>query len=394
MEQTIYSKYSNERARQFCIRTDIVLDDTGEKKVYKHALTPEGDAHINQIASSYQKLEKAYEESGIRFCPCEVVCRQEDEACRARVGFPFLRGETLHELIGRAVSENNTEEMTRILQEYIRRMRKSGGETDFVWTGQFEEVFGVGEEVFTEDEQLSRFASAEISDVDMIFSNIFVEETAWQVIDYEWTFDFPIPKDFLIYRALYFAYYQILYRSSFNLSDLLAMADITEKQADLFQKMEEHFQLYMGKGTLPVRNMQRVMGTKIVGLSELISTGTAKHIGGDAGVAESEWMKVRRIRYHIDRSEQQDGAMVCSGWAVASTWDGRMLPVNIKLLDESGRELQAEITRRERVDVASALKVRRVTNATWGFDCVWIIAEKQKYKIHFSLGNKECICSL
>lgn len=399
MERTIYSKYSNERAREFCIRTDIVEDDAGKKKVYKHALTSEGDAHIDRVAMSYSKLVKAYEGSGISFCPCVEANESLRKHQRACVEFSFLRGKTLHELIEQAVTDSNETYIVQLLQEYIRRMRNFGGEVDFVWTEQFAEVFGVREEAFERETWQCKMISAQVSDIDMIFSNIFVpdtdacaEDALWQIIDYEWTFDFPIPKDFLIYRALYFAYYQILYRYNWSLQELFAMADITDEQARLFQQMEEHFQGYMGKGVIPVRNMQRAMGTQVVSLAELLAEGSVKQAGGAVGIAESEWMKVRKLRYHVDRCEYQDGAMICSGWAVANTWDGRTLPVNIKVLSESGEQLPAEITRRDRSDVATALKLRRVTNAAWGFDCVWIIAEKQKCNIHFSLGNKECIC--
>ena len=48
MERTIYSKYSNERAERFRIRTDIVTDEAGEKKVYKYACTIQAGDHIRR----------------------------------------------------------------------------------------------------------------------------------------------------------------------------------------------------------------------------------------------------------------------------------------------------------------------------------------------------------
>ena len=66
--------------------------------------------------------------------------------------------------------------------------------------------------------------------------------------------------------------------------------------------MEENFQAYLGKGSVPVRNMQRVMGTKIVPLEQLLRQ--------DAGNVQIEEMqnvpfRVRKILYHIDRQEYQ-----------------------------------------------------------------------------------------
>ena len=43
----------------------------------------------------------------------------------------------------------------------------------------------------------------------MIFSNIILDENEkengkWTVLDYEWVWDFAIPVQFVIYRALYY----------------------------------------------------------------------------------------------------------------------------------------------------------------------------------------------
>ena len=62
MERTIYSKYSNERAERFRIRTDIVTDEAGEKKVYKYACTIQAGDHIRR-----------QEERGIRGQPHHLL---------------------------------------------------------------------------------------------------------------------------------------------------------------------------------------------------------------------------------------------------------------------------------------------------------------------------------
>lgn len=393
MDRTLYSKYSNERAKKFCIRTDIVLDDAGEKRVYKHALFPEARMHVVQIEQFYRKLTEAYREGNISFCPCEKV---EDAVC-----FPFLKGITLQDILEQAVGCEDEETVQRILVEFIRRVRTTGGEQPFWWTEEFNTVFGA---LTQEEQELLRKAgsdasvSAKVSDIDLIFSNIFVDDTnavcdaAWQVIDYEWTYDFPIPKGFLIYRAMYFAYYQILHGTKWTLETLFALADIGEDEACIYRKMEEHFQKYLGTGTLPVRNMQRAMGTQIISLEELLDGGMMGQNVSASGVQESEWLRVRKIQYHIDRKEYQDGSYVCSGWAFAMTWDGRYLPVDIQVLSHTGENLKAEITRGNRNDVAMALKIKRVTKPRWGFDLVWVEPAGESWKICFSLGKKVCIC--
>lgn len=384
MERTIYSKYSNERAERFRIRTDIVTDEAGEKKVYKYACTAQAGDHICRQEELGKQLDAAYADSHITFCPCKT----ENVQGGCRTASPFVRGENLQNLVERAASEGDWKSVEEMVTAYVDRLSAGGGEKLFYMTPEFAEVFG--------DEKLPEGMScAAVSDVDMIFSNIFLEneenvtDGVWTVIDYEWTFAFPIPKKYLIYRAIYFAYYQIFKAKGKSLEAWLAFAGVTPLEAESFARMEVHFQEYLRAGAFPVRSMQRLMGTRIIPFAALLDgAGT-----GDGGVIvrESAYLRVRKLVYHIDRTECQDGSRICSGWAFAKTWDGRCLPVNIRVAAPGGERFAAEITRRTRADVAEMFKLRRVENPEFGFDCVWQAAPEQRFCIYFSLGNRESI---
>ena len=397
--KTIYTKYSNERARQYCIRTDIVKDTSGEKAVYKYALAPESEKHIRYIEEAYRRLSECYRDSGITFCACDY----EEKEC-ARIRFPFVSGSSLQDIMEQAILAGDDVAVEEILREYVRRIRSYGGEEPFVVTPEFTRVFG-------EVELTEGLSCAAASDVDMIFANIFVDgnqpvsEAVWQVIDYEWTYTFPIPKLFILYRGIYFAYYQILQDTAWTLSALLELAGITEAQAEAFKKMEAQFQIYLGTGAVPVRNMQRLLGTKITPLKELLDlqkagvtqSGIAATVANGSKAAGSmssrgeKSPKIRKIIYNIDRREYQDGSVICSGWALAKCWNGSCLPVEISVLDETGKVVSAQVERTERQDAIEALGIRKAATSVVGFDCVWIAPPKGEWKIQFSLGNKECI---
>ena len=55
MREVIYSKFSNERARAFSTRTDLIEED-GKREVIKTALYPEGEEHIRRLADLYPVL--------------------------------------------------------------------------------------------------------------------------------------------------------------------------------------------------------------------------------------------------------------------------------------------------------------------------------------------------
>ena len=414
--ETIYAKYSNERAKQFCIRTDIVTNESGDKMVYKYALSLESEKHIRYIEEAYRRLTECYRDSGITFCECDYEEQRlpddkdgsglftDAPKKGARIRFPFVQGQSLQEIVEQAIFDGDETRVESILREYIRRIRSYGGEMPFEVTPEFTRVFG---EVDLKEE----LTCAAASDVDMIFANIFVEEqknvteAAWQVIDYEWTFTFPIPKLFILYRAIYFAYYQILQDTAWTLPVLLELAGITEIQADCFKKMEAQFQAYLGTGALPVRNMQRLMGTKNTPLKVLLErqdvSVTASPMAGNEATGrkrtgsvlgkDRKSPKIRKIIYNIDRREYQDGSMICSGWAMAKCWDGTCLPVEIQVFDQKGSLLPAEVERTERQDVIDALGIKKAATSDVGFDCVWFTPLKSEWQIQFSLGNKECI---
>ncbi len=393
LERTIYSKYSNERAERFCIRTDITSDHEGTRRIYKWALLPGGRAHVERFTKSFQGLMESYGEEALRFCPCSSKTDPGGNVCAV---FPFLSGESLQEILKRAVQAQDENRVDRLLREYVRRIGTEGGERPFVVTDEFEEIFGALPSGGLPQGGGGVPVSACISDIDMIFSNLFVnagdggeENAPWEVIDYEWTFSFPIPKRFLIYRGLYFAYYQILHDTGRSLADVLALAGITKEEAAVYQQMEEHFQAYIGRDTIPVRNMQRLLGTAVIPLEELLCKARQEQsVGSTEGLKEA--LLVRRIYYQIDRLEYQDGSHICSGWAFAKAWNGRCLPVHIQVRGHGGQRLPAEIVRGARKDVAEAFHLRCAGNPAWGFDCVFLAPQSEEWEMIFSLGRKEC----
>ena len=211
-----------------------------------------------------------------------------------------------------------------------------------------------------------------------------------------------MPKEFIVYRGLYFAYYEVLIHWGFGLEEVLLAADISGGAAECYQRMEEHFQEYLSGGVLPVRNMQRLMGTRIIPVQQAAAEydGSAR-LWSAPGAASSSApsarerarLPVKKILYHIDRQERQDGGMLCAGWAVAKTWDGKAFAAEIRVTDASGADIPFEVTRRERADVAEALRIRGAEHPVWGFDCTWLwprAGEHTKdWKIIFSSGKKE-----
>lgn len=165
-ERTVYSKFSNDRAPEYAIRTDIVKESSGVCHVEKHALSKEAEEHLGNILHAGEILKQRYEGSGLVICDCEE--RMEDGM--KYLVFPFLQGETLEERLDRCLEHQDMDGFYVLLRKYVELVRYQ--------------------------------AEYQVTDYDLIFSNLLTDGDTWQLIDYEWTYDQFTPPDKIAYRAL------------------------------------------------------------------------------------------------------------------------------------------------------------------------------------------------
>lgn len=226
MSRIIFSKYSNERARRFSIRTDICQDPDGKRVVKKKAAFPEAKSHVEQLSVWYEKLSALYADSQIKMNRC-VRC---DEG----VELEYLNGPTLEHILDTYLAEGQIDRLVGELKAYLLEVKK-GFTQKFVMTPDFAEVFG-------ERELPENLIAANTVDIDMVLNNVIVDEGK-TLIDYEWTFDFPVPYNFVAYRILlYYCREASGARSELEDLQLMRHFGITEEEEKIYWEMELHFQ--------------------------------------------------------------------------------------------------------------------------------------------------------
>ena len=162
---TEYVKYSNERKPEYALKTEI-LRDKGVLKVVKSALYPEGEMHIKKMQDSYEKLQKRYEGSGLKI---NRVVYDENAKCAI---FDYETGVTLESLMDECVRKQDKDGFKKLFDEYYEKISFDSGEVS-------------------------------ITDNDLIFANILVDDKNWTVIDYEWTSDKTTENNIQAFRAIY-----------------------------------------------------------------------------------------------------------------------------------------------------------------------------------------------
>lgn len=254
-EDLVYAKYSYEREERFVLRTDLLQNrETKRRYAKKTPLHKDAAAHVQGIAALGRALSEAYRNTGITICECE--------GNGDSVTFPFVTGGTLQKKMEALVLSGQQEELLSLIQEYSKRLQIAADEP-FHETDEFREVFG-------EAHLPGGLLSAKASDIDLIFSNILLTpEGEWKAIDYEWTFLFPVPVHFVLYRAYFFACHQIQPCAVLSLPELLQKEGIGEEEQKQYEGMEAHFQSYVTGGRMQERDLLALIGNEILALSDM-----------------------------------------------------------------------------------------------------------------------------
>ena len=239
-EEILYIKYAKERNREFAVRTEILENIDGKRSVKKTPLYPEGKAHVAGLVEKYHRLEPDYEKVGM-FC-------NRAEADGDSVRLEYLMGESMEEYLDGLLDRKKKEEAEMLLKQYIEKIQALPGQESFCMTEEFKEVFG-------DAKGLETMASVSHANIDMVCQNVMMDENRWTMIDYEWTFFFPVPTAFLVYRVLHYYLETHGKRSVLNKEALYTWAGITKEERKVFHEMEHHFQQHLTSEHVPMREM-------------------------------------------------------------------------------------------------------------------------------------------
>ncbi len=221
-----YTKYSNDRQEKFAIRTDITSKDVIKRPMNEKALD-----HIKDMVKNYEKLVKRYEGSRLKI----NKCRFDEESQCAR--FEFVKGRTLEELMDEALFSGNKEEFRRLFDDYYERIKYNAG--------------------------------VDISDLDLIFSNILTDGDDWTVIDYEWCQEKKIDEREIAFRALYCYVLEDERRNISDIDDIFASMGISANEAEYFRDREKDFQKDVTGHRLSLGEIRATIGTHVLDAKKL-----------------------------------------------------------------------------------------------------------------------------
>ncbi len=223
-----YVKYSNDRAPEHMIRTEILREAFGEVCVRKYPLGEEAREHVREMATAFEKLRKRYEGGRLMINRCTL--REDGEELWAQ--FEYVSGIPLSQLMDQCLDRGDLEGFYGYFREYVDRIGYN--------------------------------AKQPVADFDLIFANILVDGDAWTLIDYEWTFGKAIDTKELAYRAVYCYLLEDEKRKKLEPERILKELGITEAEAESFQEKEREFQHFVTGDRLAMAQLRERMGRQAI----------------------------------------------------------------------------------------------------------------------------------
>lgn len=247
---TEYIRYSNDRAEEYRIATEILTkEDT--RIVKKQALSETAVPHITRMGTMYELLQKRYKSGRLVVNPLLSV-EGKTATFAYETGVP----------------------LSQLLDEYLKK----------------DDIDGFMELFFEFVDRVDEHPEMLVADYDMVFSNILVDGDTWRLLDYEWTYEKQIPTKELAFRALYCYLLEDESRNKFNFDLILQKLDITPDEADGYREREMRFQKTVTGRRMSMPQLREKIGGAII-------------VPQDSLLTKAEGGEKKRIQIYYDEGE-------------------------------------------------------------------------------------------
>lgn len=254
----IYSKHSNERDVRFRIRTDIAEDGYHKRYVMKFPAASEAVAHLEKMYAAFEKMKEEY--VGTNFRPNNCVRKVDANGKLECLEFEYLDGITMADELDRLRKRGRIDDLISVMVKFKETL-ETIARRDFYITDEFTQIFG-------ETKIPGSHASMGTTNVDMIFTNLAYSE-GWNVLDYEWTFDFPIPVDYVLYRSIRY-YLEDSADDELKKRDIYGVLGMSEEELKIYERMENSFQRWIAGDNLSLIGMYSIFGGNNIHFEEAI----------------------------------------------------------------------------------------------------------------------------
>lgn len=228
---TVYVKYNRARKPEYQISTKIIDRGKDGLATVKSALGEAAIPHIKRMYENRTALENQHK--NLSFADARM-CGNDG------VEFNYVEGKSLAALQKRLLTKKDID---YDIDHFFERIfaKDDDNEIDtvpFSSSEEFTNMFGDVADKWIGAKSLKK------TNIDLIIDNIIVKDNDWYCLDYEWTFDFLIPIDFVKYRTLQYFYnkFFVELQQVYPYEEFMSHWGFDEQKLELCKSMESSFQ--------------------------------------------------------------------------------------------------------------------------------------------------------
>ncbi|OQA19318.1 MAG: Chromosome partition protein Smc [bacterium ADurb.Bin363] len=256
--EVIYSIYNRHRLPEFQIETNII-EENGQKKVIKKAITKEAYPHIEDIYKNYFKLKDTIINKNVKL---PEILKKKDNF----ISFEFIEGKNFDKILFEAFLNKNEDEYFKLLDEYYKVLSISFKIVDKLFIPlETENIFkSVNLDLLNNEKKYYL-----LSYLDPVLSNIIIRDNSYYLIDNEWTLEGNLPVSFIFFRGL-LSFYNKHRFEEVLLNRIFKYYKFPDKLIQVYYDMEKDFQYHVYGENLQNKNKYLKKVEKIKDIKKLI----------------------------------------------------------------------------------------------------------------------------
>ena len=236
-----FVKYSNDRAPEYAIRTEILENWFGSRRepdiVRKYPIGAAATEHVRGMATACEILRERYRGGKLDINDCQLV-EVDGQLCAQ---FEYVEGISLLEVMDGCLERDDREAFRSYFREFVERVGYN-----------------------------SEYPAA---DFDLVFGNILISPAGegkgllngkWTLIEYEWTFGKPMDVKRLAYRAAHWYLLEDEKRKKIGRDWIREEISVTEREEKEFWEEEGDFQRFVTGERSSMAEMREKIGCRVM----------------------------------------------------------------------------------------------------------------------------------
>ena len=222
-EEIIFAKINADMKEEFRTKT-IIKKNKNSTYVIKSPLHPKAKNHIINMHKQPPKY------GAIKYLPNKLNNNY--------IIYDFIEYNPMtNEILG-YLHSNDKKSFLNMVRRFYNSLKENSFESNTYHDENFSKIFG-------NKKTVEKLHCHNYSNIDLIFENIFLINQEFIAIDYEWSFNFPIPVEYTLYRTISNYTTNDLFQKITSVKEIFNVLGLKEDLIGVFGEWEKNFATYI-----------------------------------------------------------------------------------------------------------------------------------------------------